>query len=205
MKSFFRLLKPYKLWFLVALLALIFSAFFNAALTGMVAPLMNNVMTDQPEGSESRADEIFGYKEKLESLKDWLEARGVPIQALEAQSKGPDLLNPLPWALMVFIIFCLQALFDFLGTYTMGRVGLWVVVHLRQSIIDRLLFLSMRFFKNFSTGEILTRINTDVLRVQNAISVKLGEMIKEFANSAVFLVFAFVLNWKLSLTFWYWM
>lgn len=200
MKHFFVLLKPFKVWFVLALLALISSAFFNAALTGMVAPLMNNVMTIQAETSASRADEIFAYKDKIEKLMGWLEARGVPVGALERHSGGPDLLNPLPWAMLVFLIFCLQALFDFMGTYTMARVGLWVVVHLRQSIIDRLLSHSMSFFKRFSTGEILTRINTDVLRVQNAISVKLGEMVKEVANSAVFLVLAFVINWKLSLT-----
>ncbi len=200
MKRFVALLKPYKGWFALALVALTLASLFNAALTGLVTSLTDDVMTAQPAQIESRADQIFGYREKLADLERWLEDVGVPIKALRRQAEEASPLNPLPWALMALIVFSCQALFDFIGVYTMGRIGLNVVVSLRQQMIDRALFMPLRFFKEYSTGEMLTRVNTDVQRVQQAVSVKTGELVKEAANTVVFLNLAFYMNWRLSLT-----
>ncbi len=200
MNKLLRLLMPHRLLFTTAVLVLMLASFFNAALTGLVTSLMDNVLTDTPSTVESRADKIFGYKEKLEGLKNNIEEWGIPLTDLSDQARNMDLVNPLPWALMALIVFTLQALSDFIGTYAMGRIGLKVVVDLRQRLIDKVMFLSMSFFKEFNTGEILARVNTDVLRVQSAVSIKLGELVKEASNTVVFLVLAFVIDWKLSLT-----
>ena len=199
MKKFLALVLPFRKLFVLALVCLIVSALFNSVLTGLIAPLFDQVMTDQASQTESKAEQLFKFSDKIQAIEDWLKERNFPLEALERHSKGPDLLNPLPWAILVFLVFSLQALFDYAGTYAMGRVGLLVVVSLRQRLIDKVLNLSLGFYKQFSTGEILARINTDVLRVQQAISVKLGEFIKELANCLAFSCFAFFLNWKMSL------
>ncbi len=200
MKKLFALLTPYKSIFIVALLALTLSSFFNAALTGLVTSLMDGVLTETPVQTESKADKIFGYQQKLEDVKNWVQDLGIPIDSLSEKAQDLDVVNPLPWAILAFIVFSLQALFDFLGTYFMGRIGLKVIVKMRQDLIEKVVFMPLSFYKRFSTGEILTRINTDVVRIRQAVSVKLGELIKECSNTAVFLVLAFVMDWKLSLT-----
>jgi len=200
MNSIFNLMRPFKGLLCLVLLALLLSAAFNSALVGLLSPLMDNVLTERPTNTPSRVEQIFGFKKHFDRIKGWVENAGIDISALEQQAKGPDLLNPVPWSIMVMIIFVLQAFFDYLGTYTMGRVGLKVVVSLRQRLIDNVMAMSMSFYKQFNTGEILTRINSDILRVQQAISIKLGEMIKEGAKSLAFFVLAFVINFKLSLT-----
>lgn len=199
MKKLLALLKPYRGIFLLAMAALVMGAVANSALTGLVSSLMNNVMTEQAGSADSQADKLFGYKEKLafleQSLKDW----GVPLDAL-GRAKDEALVNPIPWSLLAVFVFLTQAFFNYLGTYTMGRIGLMVVVGLRQELTEKMMALSMNFFKHYSTGDLITRVNTDVLRIQQAISVKTGEMIKEGANVIVFIGVVFFLNWKLSTT-----
>ena len=200
MKPLIRLLQPHKILFVLALIALTFSSFFNAALTGMVTSLMDGVLTNAPTQNESRAEQLFNYQEKMDTIKNWVEDLGIPVGDLSQQAADLDLVNPLPWVIMAFIIFTLQAIFDFVGTYAMGRIGVGVIVDLRRKLINHVMSLSMSFFKKFNTGEILTRMNTDVVRIQQAVSVKLGELVKESANSLVFLTLAFVMYWKMSLT-----
>jgi len=200
MKKFIALLAPYRGLFALAIVALTCASLFNATLTGLVTSLTDDVMTTQPTEIESRADQLFGYKEKLKDLESWLQRNGVPIERMRRAAADASPLNPLPWALMALIVFACQALFDFIGVYTMGRIGLYIVVGLRQEMIDRALAMPLRFFKEYSTGEILTRVNADVQRVQQAVSVKTGEMVKEAANCGVFFTLAFYMYWKLSLT-----
>lgn len=200
MNDFLILLRPHRWLFAGAIVALLLSAFFTATMTGLISPLMNDVMTDQAETQQSRTDKIFQFKEKMEDIKNWLIDVGLPLEKIEDHASGPDLTNPIPWAILVFVVFLFQASFEFLGSYMVGRVGLLVVVDMRQNLIDHVLNLPLRFFKHFSTGEVLARINADVQRVQQAISVKLGELVKSCTNCAMFTVLAFVLHWKLSLT-----
>ena len=200
MKPFLKLLKPHLSLFIAAMFALFLAAFFNSAMTGLVTSLMDGVMTNQATTTQSRADELFGYRERLEDVKEKLQSWGVPLDKFEHRSGQDALVNPISWAVLALILFSLQALFEFGGTYLMGWVGLKIVVNLRQDLIDKIMTLPLLFFKMFSTGDILARINTDVLRVQQAISVKMAELFKSSTNAIVFLILAFFLNWKLSLT-----
>ena len=198
MKRFLSLIKPYWFLFSLALGSLLLASLFNAGMTGLVTSLTDNVLTEKVTVTESKVEKVFGFREKLENFQTFLEGLGIPVGSIKEAGRL-DPLNPLSWSIFVFIVFIGQALFNFIGTYTMGRIGLLVVVGLRQSLIDRVLSLSLDFFKHMNTGEILTRINTDVLRIQQAISVKLGDVIKELANFVVFTSFAFILDWKASL------
>jgi len=200
MKPFLQLLKPYRTAFIGAMAALFLAALFNSAMTGLVTSLMDGVITNQPTTTESRADKIFGYKERLKDVKETLEKWGVPFEKFQKPSGKDALVNPLSWAILALFLFSTQALFEYIGTYLMGKLGLRVVVKMRQNLVDKVLSLPLIFFKAYSTGDLLARINTDVLRIQQAISVKMAELFKSTTNAVVFLILAFLLNWKLSLT-----
>lgn len=201
MKDMLALLKPHRVVFIFAILALVGSSFFNATMTALVEPLMDNVFDIAPEGSDkpdSRTEKIFGFQEKLDSLNSWLKDRGIDFEAIQSDAK--QRMTPVSWAILVLFVFLGQALFDFIGTYALGRIGITIVVKMRQDLIEKVMAMSMRFFGTFNTGELLTRVNADVIRLQNAISVKLGEMLKEVTRSFIYVIMAFVLDWKLSLT-----
>lgn len=208
MKDFLSLLRPHKGPFFLAVFALLLAALFHSAMSAMVAPLLNSVMTQEAQGtaeksaeSTSKVEQIFGLGDILAQLEQWLVDVGVPIEEMtDIASNGPDLINPLPWSLLLVFLFSMQALFDFIGTYTMAKVGLRVITNMRQELMDHVLQMPLGFYKKYNTGDLIARINSDVLRLQQAISVKMGEMLKELAMLMVYLVIAFALNWKLSLT-----
>jgi subfamily B ATP-binding cassette protein MsbA len=208
MRDFLALLRPHKGPFFLAVFALLFAAVFHSAMSAMVAPLLNSVMTQEAQGggegeteSVSMVDQIFGLGEVLSKLESWLVDLGVPIEQMtDIATSGPDLINPLPWSLLLVFLFGMQAFFDYLGTYTMAKVGLRVITNMRQELMDHVLQMPLGFYKHYSTGDLIARINTDVLRMQQAISVKMGELLKELAMLLVYLIIAFALNWKLSLT-----
>jgi len=199
MKKLFSLLRPHLFLFVLGVVWLLLSAAFASAMTGLISPLMSNVLTDTASTAESRTEEIFGYEEKIERINEVLKKIGIQLPEPKMTLNGP-LMSPVSWGLLVFLFFCFQALFEYMGTYTMARIGLNVVVGLRQSIIDKVMSQSMTFFKRYDTGEIISRVSTDVLRIQNAISIRMGVFIRESAKSLMFLILLFVWDWKLSLT-----
>lgn len=201
MKEILKLLRPYRTIFILAILALIGSSFFNATITALVEPLMDNVFdissADEPK-VPSRTEKIFGFNEKMENLNIWLKDQGIDFMGLKDQATSS--MTPLSWAILVLIVFLLQSIFDFVGTYSLGRIGISIVVSMRQELIEKIMAMSMRFFGTFNSGELLTRVNADVIRLQNAVSIKLGEMLKEATRCIIYGALAFVIDWKLSFT-----
>lgn len=202
MKKIIQLVWPHKWGFLLSTFALTLSALASAALVATLKPLLDRYLT--PGGAQeqgpSQVDRVFGYQEGLlESLSKWVENLGIDLGSLKT-STDLDFENPLPWALLVLTIFSIQALFEFLGTYSMGKIGLTIVVDLRQRLMDHISMMSMSFFKKMNTGDIISRVGVDVNRIQVAISSKLGEFVTEAAKAVVSVVVVFLLNWKLALT-----
>lgn len=184
--------------FFFASVMLVISAIFTSAMTGMVAPLMNDVLTDQADPDPSATEKLFDYEKHLERINETLERFDLELPKPKVV-EGGTLMDPFSWGLLVFIIFTLQAVFEYLGTFTMSRIGLQVVVNLRRDMIDKIMFLPLGFFQKYDTGDLLSRVNADVAKLQNAISIRMGEIIKEMAKFMAFLVVVFILNWKLSL------
>lgn len=202
MKPLIKLVWPFRWNFALAVVALGLASLFTAALTATVKPLLDDVWgSPQNQEEESRIDRIFAYQTAaMEQLREWSEWLGVPPESKGVGSGGIDLTTPLPWALLVLFIYCLQATMDVAGTYLMGRVGLRVVFSLRQQLMNTVLQQSMRFFKAMDTGQILSRIQNDVGRIQAATSVKMGELVKEAAMALISIVAVFIISWQLSLT-----
>lgn len=202
MKKLLSLIAPFRLQFFGAVLALAVAGLFTGALIGSIKPLMDDIWGTKDAMSEpSQVDKIFGYQNRLlDHLQDGLRNLGLTLDDMGLGQDGIDLENPLPWAILVIFLYLGHALFDFLGTYTMGKVGLRIVVDLRRRLIEKVTTLSIQFLKEMNTGEILSRIHNDVMRIQLATSVKMGEMVKQSTVAVVSAILVFLINWKLSLT-----
>ena len=78
-------------------------------------------------------------------------------------------------------------------------LGQAVVRDLRNDVFGRILRQPLQFFLQSSTGELISRVSTDIERVQTASSETLAEFQKQLAI-LLFLTFAiFVIDWKLAL------
>jgi len=102
-------------------------------------------------------------------------------------------------ALMLFGLFAAQAVFNFLRTYNLGLVGEALVADLRKALFDHVLGLSVRFFETRKTGEITSRLTSDIGTVQNAVSQALAQFVNQLITLVGGIIVLLVLNLHLTL------
>ncbi len=80
-----------------------------------------------------------------------------------------------------------------------ATVGEGVIYDLRSSLFARLQRMSLRFFTNTKVGELMSRLNNDVVGAQNAISNTLVGIVTNVIETIALLVVMIALEWRLTL------
>ncbi len=80
-----------------------------------------------------------------------------------------------------------------------ATVGEGVIYDLRSSLFARLQRMSLRFFTNTKVGELMSRLNNDVVGAQNAISNTIVGIITNVIETIALLVVMLALEWRLTL------
>jgi len=78
-------------------------------------------------------------------------------------------------------------------------VGEGVIFDLRVALFSRLQRMSLRFFTNTKTGELMSRLNNDVVGAQNAISSTIVGIITNIIETAALMVVMLTMEWRLTL------
>ena len=84
-----------------------------------------------------------------------------------------ELLNVMTIMLVVF--FALKELFLFFQTYLMADVSERVIRDIKNKIYKKLLDLSMDFYSNHPTGQLMSRVTNDAAVIRDAISTALAD------------------------------
>jgi ATP-binding cassette, subfamily B, bacterial len=80
-----------------------------------------------------------------------------------------------------------------------SAVGEGVIYDLRVALFARLQRMSLRFFTNTKVGELMSRLNNDVVGAQNAISNTIVNIVTEIIETVALLIVMLLLNWQLTL------
>src|ERR1051325_3523728 len=80
-----------------------------------------------------------------------------------------------------------------------SMVGEGVIFDLRVALFSRLQRMSLRFFTNTKVGELMSRLNNDVVGAQNAISNTIVNIITNVIETVALLIVMFSLEWRLTL------
>jgi ATP-binding cassette, subfamily B, bacterial len=80
-----------------------------------------------------------------------------------------------------------------------ASVGEGVIYDLRVALFARLQQMSLRFFTNTKVGELMSRLNNDVVGAQNAISNTIVGIVTNIIQAGAVLVVMFTLEWRLTL------
>jgi ATP-binding cassette subfamily B protein len=80
-----------------------------------------------------------------------------------------------------------------------SEVGEGVIYDLRMELYSRLQRMSLRFFTNTKVGELMSRLNNDVVGAQNAISRTLVDMLTNIILVVASLAVMFALDWRMTL------
>ena len=80
-----------------------------------------------------------------------------------------------------------------------ANIGEGVIYDLRVALYARLQRMSLRFFTNTKVGELMSRLNNDVVGAQNAISNTFVGIITNLVQAVAVLFVMFSLDWRLTL------
>jgi ATP-binding cassette subfamily B protein len=78
-------------------------------------------------------------------------------------------------------------------------VGEGVIYDLRVALYDKLQRMSLRFFTRTKVGEMMSRLNNDVIGAQNAISNTIVNIITNIVQAIVVFVVMVTMEWRLTL------
>jgi ATP-binding cassette subfamily B protein len=80
-----------------------------------------------------------------------------------------------------------------------SRVGEGVTYDLRVALYSHLQRMSLRFFTNTRVGELMSRLNNDVVGAQNAISNTIVSMITSFIQAVAMILVMLSMEWRLTI------
>ena len=85
-----------------------------------------------------------------------------------------------------------------LGRYLSSRVGEGLIFDLRVTLFDHVQHMPIAFFTRTQTGALISRLNSDVVGAQSAVTGSLSTIQQSFITLAVTLVTMFALNWQIT-------
>lgn len=157
----------------------LFVAFFTYVFVDLVQPIMDHMFQMSPADLPEKTRPVVDILKKLFEL------------------TSDDLVKYLP-LILVLVIFG-KGLFTFLSSFFMRSVGLRIVRKMRNNLFDHLIYQSSDYFDFRSTGELMSRLTSDVDRIQEAVSGSARDIIQESFILFALLVNLFVKDWELAL------
>ncbi|GAB1471615.1 ABC transporter ATP-binding protein [Chloroflexota bacterium] len=109
-------------------------------------------------------------------------------------------IHRLIWlGLALLFIPALNGVVSVLQRRLNSTVGEGVIYDLRSGLFSRLQRMSLRFFTNTKTGELMSRLNSDVVGAQNAISNTIVSIVTNLVETIALLAVMISLEWRLTL------
>ncbi|MDP2787440.1 MAG: ABC transporter ATP-binding protein [Pseudomonadota bacterium] len=96
--------------------------------------------------------------------------------------KNTALLYTLP--LFIMLAYLAKGVGTYAQQYTMSFVGQDIVRKVRDRLLSHLLHLDLAFFHRYHSGELISRITSDIGRIQNAVSGSLATLVRESLTAA---------------------
>lgn len=102
-------------------------------------------------------------------------------------------------AIILVLLGLLRGLGQFFSQYCIEWVGNKVVTDMRMGAFARLQGLSMNYFGSHKSGDLISRISTDSMLVQRAVSTILKDLVTQPFVLVFVLCYVFYLDWVLAL------
>jgi ATP-binding cassette subfamily B protein len=112
-------------------------------------------------------------------------------------NKDFGLLNWL--GLGMIVVPLVSGVLGVLQRYIGSQIGEGVIFDLRCALFRHLQMMSLRFFTNTHTGELMSRLNNDVVGAQRAVSGTIVDIVSNAITLSVTLTVMLLLEWRLTL------
>ena len=117
-----------------------------------------------------------------------------------AASGRPVNLEPIIWfSLFLAGIYLADVLVSYARDYLAGYVGAHIIQDMRSQLFDHLQRLPLRFFQQGQTGEMMSRVLSDVGRIQDLLTVTTLMLLTNILMLLGILAYLLYTNWLLTL------
>jgi ATP-binding cassette subfamily B protein len=97
------------------------------------------------------------------------------------------------------VLAVVDAVAIYVQSWLSGRVGEGLVYDLRTKVFDHVQRQSVAFFSRAQTGSLVSRLNTDVVGAQDAVTTLLSRTVSTLLTFVLVLASMFYLSWQVSL------
>ncbi|MBP2703596.1 ABC transporter ATP-binding protein [Microbispora sp. RL4-1S] len=102
-------------------------------------------------------------------------------------------------ALAIAGLSLVDALFGLLQRWYSARIGEGLIYNLRTEVFDHVQRMPVAFFMRAQTGALVSRLNTDVIGAQRALTSTLSSVVSNVVSLVMVLVAMLVLSWQITL------
>jgi subfamily B ATP-binding cassette protein MsbA len=190
-KRLLKLVRPYRGLFALAFLLMTLVGLFEAGRTALLRSIIDSLSDNAPRATERQADAIE-------------QTTGISRRAIESytdvRSYFPESRNLLPLIAALLVGFTIiRGGSEYLSNVLMWKIGVSVVVDLRQRLYEHILIQSAEFFTRHPTNTLTTHIISDAEKVQVSVSTLLADLLREGLTFLSLFALVFILNWRLTL------
>ncbi len=146
-----------------------------------IVPVVDRIFTNRPIVVTTGQ-----FPAVIDSLVSWLNSMP-PLKVLSL------IVIVMPLAIVM------RAVFEFWHSYIMSDVGQRVIRDVKDRVYAKMQQLSLDFFIQRRSGELISRITNDVKLIENAVSYAVTDLIYESFQVICFAVLIFYINWRLAL------
>ncbi len=197
MKTFRRLLLYFARYRARALAAIGAMAIVSVSAVAMLY-LVGRVFDDAlgPGAAESFGGLRGAAASRSGPLLRWLD-EGYAVARRAAEARGISVRYAVP--VLLFIALFSKSLFSYFSEFELNGIGVAMVRDLRRDAYRRLLYQSTRFYSQGSTGDLMSRMLSDVEQIQHAFGHNLTDLVQGFLTLLLLLVYIFSLDARLAL------
>ncbi len=122
------------------------------------------------------------------------------IPGIAARVADPDNWKPAAlFAAVVIAVYITVFLLSLLRDFLAARIGGCIVADIRSQLFEHLECISLKFYQKHQVGEVMSRVMSDVSRIQDLLSNTLLSLMTNALFLVSILIYLFSLNWYLTL------
>ena len=198
---FLRYARRYVHWGLLALAAIAVFSVATLAFVGLMNPMFEEVLLATDEdlegvsigglrvGGESEQTEAAGggLLQPLEQFTGNLRAAAADFyddakSRFGIEGRREAFFTPV----LLVLVVLLRSLMAFLSGYSFQRAGLGVTTDIRNDLYRHVIHQSSRFHQRYTSGELYSRVVSDISKLQNAVAARLFDIFMSIAMLVVY-------------------
>lgn len=192
MKVYIRLLqyiKKYKARIIASIFMSVLFSIFSAASVYLTIPLLKTLFLDNSSNvnSQTTGSDLSGLYNKIQHFFE---------QFIFSHGKEDALFKI---CILILIAFFLKNVTGFFQSIYMQYVEKGVLRDIRLELYEKINSLSLRFFTQEKTGNLISRMTNDINAVQSGISAAFSNLIKDPLLVIIYLVISLSISWQMAL------